>query len=75
VSPSSGSVGTTVTVSGSGFQTATAVTANGVSANSTFVTANTLQVVIPAVSTGSVQIGVTNPSGETYALDNAFTAQ
>ena len=75
VSPSSGTVGTTVTVSGSGFQTATTVTADGVSATSTFVNANTLQVIIPALTTGSVQIAVTNPSGQAYALDNAFKTQ
>ena len=75
VSPSSGTVGTTVTVSGSGFQTTTTVTADGVSATSIFVNANTLQVIIPALTTGSVQIAVTNPSGQAYALDNAFTTQ
>ena len=75
VTPTSGSAGTTITVSGSGFQAGTVVSANGTPATSTFVNANTLQAIVPNVAAGSVQIAVTNPSGDTYALDNAFTAQ
>ncbi len=73
VSPTSASPGTTITVSGSGFLTGASVTANGTAATSTLVNANTLQVVVPALSAGPVQITVTNPSGGMYALDNAFT--
>lgn len=75
VAPATGAAGTTVTVSGSGFQAANTVTVSGTAATATFVNANTLQVVIPSVSSGSVQITVTNPSGESYSLDNAFTVQ
>jgi hypothetical protein len=75
VTPASASVGAKVTLSGSGFQSATAAKVNGVSATATFVNANTLQFVVPSIAAGSVQLTVTNPSGETYSLDNAFTAQ
>jgi hypothetical protein len=75
VTPTSGSAGMTIVVSGSGFQTGAVVSANGTAAASTFVSANTLQAVVPNVAAGSVQITVTNPSGDTYALDNAFTAK
>jgi hypothetical protein len=54
---------------------ATTVTVGGTAATSTFVNANTLQVVIPSVSAGPVQIAVSNPSGNSYSLDNAFTVQ
>lgn len=73
VSPKSASSGTTITVLGSGFQAGTSVIANGSPAGSTFVNANTLQVVIPALSAGPVQITVANSTGETYSLDNALT--
>ena len=75
VSPISVSVGTTITVSGSGFQSSTAVMANGVPTSTTFVNANEVQVVVPSLTAGAVQLTVSNPSGETYSLDNAFTIQ
>jgi hypothetical protein len=75
VTPATGPAGTKVTISGSGFQSATAVTANGTPAATTFVNANTLTAVMPSLAAGSIQITVTNPSGETYSLDNAFTSQ
>lgn len=75
VVPAAGPSGTTVTLHGSGFQSATAVTVGGASATSTEVDPNTLQVVIPSSSSGPVQISVTNPSGESYSLDDAFTVQ
>jgi len=75
VSPLSGSAGTTITVSGSGLQAGTSVSANGTPATTTFVNPNTLQAIVPNDAAGSVQITVTSPSGDTYALDNAFTAK
>jgi hypothetical protein len=75
VTPASGPAGTKVTILGSGFQSGTAVTANGIPAATTFVSASTLQVVVPSVAAGSTQITVTNPVGETYSLDNAFTTK
>lgn len=75
VTPTSVSVGTNITISGSGFQSGAVVTANGVSASTSFVDANTLQVLVPSLAAGPVQLIVTKPSGETYSLDNAFTVQ
>ena len=75
IAPATGPAGTTVTLNGSGFQIGTGVSVSGVSGTSTLVDANTLQVVIPPVSAGSVEIVVTNPSGESYSLDNGFSVQ
>jgi hypothetical protein len=64
VSPSSGPVGTVVTVTGSGFLTATAVTVGGVSATFNIVSDTTLTVTIPATTpNGTVDIRVTNVGG------------
>src|SRR5581483_1392493 len=74
VTPAAGPVGTNVRIHGSGFQPMTTVTLNGVPVTATFVDSNTLQMIIPSTR-GSVRITVTNPAGESYALDDAFTAQ
>lgn len=76
ISPASGSVsgGTALTIRGSGFQTGTAVAIGGKTANATFKDVNTLTVMTPALATGPQQIIITNPDGETAALDAAFTA-
>jgi hypothetical protein len=73
--PAKGPVGTKVTVHGSGFQQSTSAAINGLPATSTFVDPNTFEVVIPSGSSGATQFTVTNPAGETYSLDNAFTVQ
>jgi hypothetical protein len=77
VTPSSGSAagGTTLTIRGSGFQSGITVAIGGKTASVTFKDMNTLTVVTPALSTGSQQIVLTNPDGETYSLDSAFQAQ
>jgi hypothetical protein len=74
VSPSSASAGTTFNVRGSGFVQGTTVTVNGVAATSTFVDKDTLKFVLPSLASGPVQLMLTNPSGETYSLDNALAA-
>jgi hypothetical protein len=76
ISPASGSVsgGTTLTIRGSGFQAGTAVAIGGKTANVTFKDINTLTVMTPALAAGPQQIIITNPDGETAALDAAFTA-
>ena len=73
--PSAGPAGIKVTVHGSGFQNGTVLTGNGSAVTTTFVDPNTLQAIIPSLTAGSVQITVSNPAGETYSLDNAFTVQ
>jgi hypothetical protein len=71
--PASG--GTAVTIRGSGFQPPATVTFGGVAANTTYVDANTLQVITPAVSAGGVRVTIANSSSSTYSLDAAFQAK
>ena len=59
---------------GSGFQSGTTLTINGKPANVTFKDVNTLSVVTPSLTAGPQQITVTNPDGESVALDAAFIA-
>jgi IPT/TIG domain len=77
VSPSSGpaSGGTALTIRGSGFQSGITLTIGGKSASVTVKDMNTLTFTTPALSSGSHQITLTNPSGETYSLPSAFLAQ
>jgi hypothetical protein len=77
VSPVSGPAagGALLTIRGSGFQTGVRVTVGGAQAASvTLVDANTLRVTTPATSAGPKRIVVTNPDGESDALDATFTA-
>jgi len=66
--------GATLTIRGSGFQSATALTINGKTASVTFKDSNTLVVVTPALTAGPQQITLTNPDGETVSLDAALIA-
>jgi DNA-binding beta-propeller fold protein YncE len=72
VSPASNQVGAQITVRGSGFVQGSTAKLNGTASTVTFVDANTLLVTIPSLSSGAVQIQVSNPDGTTYILDNAF---
>jgi IPT/TIG domain len=76
ISPSAVSAtgGVTLTIRGSGFQSATVVTINGKAATVTFTDVSTLSVVTPALTPGPQQIILTNPDGETVSLDDALTA-
>ena len=75
VTPSSGSSGTVVQVRGSGFQAATTASFNGTTAATKFVDADTLQVTVPSITSGPVQIILLNPDGTSYKLDAAYTVQ
>lgn len=76
VTPSTGSAGTALTIRGTGFVGGTTVTMNGSSATASFVDASTLDVTVPAsLSSGAVQIVLTNPDGSTYSLDAGFRVQ
>jgi IPT/TIG domain len=66
--------GASVTIRGSGFQSATTLTINGKSATVTFKDSNTLLVVIPSLTPGTQQLTLTNPDGETVSLDAALFA-
>lgn len=70
--PASG--GTTLSIPGSVFQTATTVSINGKPAAVTFKDMNTLSVVTPSLIPGPQQIVITNPDGEGISLDAAITA-
>jgi IPT/TIG domain-containing protein len=66
--------GATLTIRGSGFQSGATVTIDGKSAAATFVDINTVTVTTPPLTAGPQQILITNPSGESYTLHAAFTA-
>jgi hypothetical protein len=76
ITPSAGAAtgGATLTIRGSGFQSATTLTINGKAASVTFKDANTLLVVTPSLTPGYQQIAIANPEGETVSLDAAFIA-
>ncbi len=76
ISPSTVSAagGTSLTIRGSGFQSAITLTINGKTASVTFKDANTLSVVTPSLTPGSQQITITNPDGESISLDAAIVA-
>jgi hypothetical protein len=74
LSPVSGPTGTTITIRGSGFQSGAAATIGGKPAATSFIDINTLTVTTPQLSPGPQQILITNPDGETAALDAAFTS-
>jgi hypothetical protein len=66
--------GAMLTIRGSGFQSAATVTIGGKSAATTLVDMNTLTVTTPPLTAGPQQIIITNPNGDSYSLDAAFTA-
>ncbi|WP_424711980.1 IPT/TIG domain-containing protein [Kitasatospora acidiphila] len=70
VSPSSGPVGSTVTLTGSGFSGATAVHFGTAAASFTVVSSTQITATVPAGS-GTVQVTVTTPSGTSNGV--AFT--
>jgi len=70
----SSSGGTNVTIRGSGFQSGTKATLGGKSVAVTLKDMNTLALTTPTLSRGAQQLVITNPSGETAALDAAFIA-
>jgi len=75
ISPATASAsgGTTLTIRGSSFQSATTVFINGKAATVSFKAMNTLTVVTPSIAAGSQQLTITNPDGETVSLDAAIT--
>lgn len=76
VSPISGPAdgGTTVTISGSNFQSGASVTFGGLAASSVTVSnSNTIQATTPAHSSGSATVTVTNTNGQSATLTSGFT--
>ena len=76
LSPTTGSIsgGTSVTQRGRGFQSGTKVTLGGKSIAVTFKDLNTLTFATPALSSGSQQLLLSNPNGESVSLDVGFVA-
>ncbi len=75
VTPATGPAGTQVKVRGSGFLPGMTASTNGVAAAVSYVDADTLQLTIPSLPVGAVQITLKNPDGQTYVLDDAYTAE
>jgi len=72
VQPSSGAVGTKVTIRGSGFENGTTLVFGATAATATFVDGMTLTATVPNVARGPVRATVSNPGGEQYPLNAAF---
>lgn len=73
VSPASGPIGTTITITGTGFTGATSVTVGGVSASFTVVLSTQITATVPAgTPAGVVDVRVTGPGGTSAntAADN-----
>lgn len=69
VSPTAALPGATITITGSGFQNGATVTFAGVASPTvTFVSATTLQAVVPNIATGPATIVVTNPDTQTASF-------
>jgi hypothetical protein len=73
LNPASGASGATVTIRGSGFQSGASVLFSTSAATTTFVDGMTLKATVPNVSSGPVRVTVTNPGGQQYFFDAAFT--
>lgn len=76
VSPISGPAngGTTITISGSNFQSGASVTLGGLAASSVTVSnSTTIQAATPTHSSGPVTVVVTNPNGHSATLPSGFT--
>jgi DNA-binding beta-propeller fold protein YncE len=75
--PSQGTAsgGTAVTIHGSGFQPNSQVSFGGNSITATYADSQTMTIVTPTMSVGPIQIKVVNPDGQSYSLDQSFTAQ
>jgi hypothetical protein len=70
----SSSGGVQVTLHGSGFDSTTTATLGGSPAAVTFVDTNTLQLVTPSTAKGAPQATVQNADGQTYTIDDVYTA-
>lgn len=76
VSPISGPAngGTAITLSGSNFQSGASVTIGGLAATSVTVSnSTTIQAKTPTHSSGTVEVIVTNPDGQSATLSSGFT--
>jgi hypothetical protein len=74
-SPTSGSTagGTTVTITGSGFESGATVTFGGVAASVSSLSATSISVVTPAHAAGRFAVAVNNPDGTSATASGMFT--
>lgn len=73
VSPSAANPGATVQIIGAGFQDGASVFLGAAQAATTFVHDATLNVVVPSLAEGAVDVTVQNPDGQTATLAGGFT--
>ena len=74
VSPASGTIGTTVTITGTNFLASPTVKINGVSATGvTLVNSTSITATAPSNSAGTYDVTVTNTDGQMATLTNGFT--
>jgi hypothetical protein len=75
LSATTASVGSQITIRGSGFDASVSATVGGHAANVTFTDQNTLTLTIPSVSSGPEDIVLSRTDGSTYTLENGVTVQ
>jgi WD40 repeat protein len=75
ISPTVATPGTSLTIRGNGFVSGTKATIGGANASCTSVDAESLQCVLPNVSSGLVPLTLSNPDGQTYSLEGAVNVQ
>lgn len=73
VTPAQAPPGASVTVHGNGFVTGTAAKIAGQSAPCTYVDSQTLQCLVPNLNIGLAPMTLSNPDGQTYSLEAAFS--
>lgn len=73
VSPNSGTAGVLVTLRGSGFQAGMTAVLNGVTVSVSVSDPQTAQFTVPLVAAGATKLTLTNPDGQSYTLEGAFT--
>lgn len=75
ITPAAGPSGTIVQIRGSGFTSGTNASFNGKTAVVSFADVDTLNVSVPGLPAGPVQVTLTKLDGQIYILDDAFTIQ
>lgn len=75
ISPASGLVGDVVRIFGTGFATGAAVTFGTVSTRVVQATSNTIMVMAPVHASGTVDVVVSNPDGESVTVTDGYTYQ
>lgn len=75
VSPTQGPVGTTIQLKGSGFVSGITVQIGGQAASCGVVDSETISCTVPNLTSGPKFMTLTNPDGQTYYFENAFTVQ